>query len=85
MRNHKTLVFLLLPEPFSVKKIFFEQRLTVRISHSQFAICKAFWQFVNESVCSYHVTYTFQSESRLYLLECQGTPCLKQARYLKFK
>ena len=37
-------------------------------------------------VCYYHVTYEFQSESRPYSLpECQGTPCPKQAPYLKFK
>ena len=29
------------------------------------------------TVCYYHVTYEFQSESTLYNLpECQGTPCL---------
>ena len=33
----------------------------------------------------YHVTYEFQSESTHYSLpECQGTPCTKQAPYLKF-
>ena len=32
-------------------------------------------------VCYYHVTYKFHSES----IQCQGTPCLKQAPYLKFK
>ena len=38
------------------------------------------------TVCYYHVTYEFQSESTLYSLpECQGTPCSKQAPYLKFK
>ena len=40
------------------------------------------------TVCSYHVTYAFQSESTLYphsLPECQGTPCSKQARNLKFE
>ena len=38
------------------------------------------------TVCYYHVTYKFQSESTLYRLpECQGTPCSKQAPYLKFK
>ena len=38
------------------------------------------------TVCCYHVTYKFQSESTLYRLpECQGTPCSKQAPYLKFK
>ena len=38
------------------------------------------------SVCYYHVTYEVQSESTLYSLpECQGTPCWKQAPYLKFK
>ena len=38
------------------------------------------------TVCYYHVTYDFQSESTIYNLpECQGTPCSKQARYLKFK
>ena len=35
--------------------------------------------------CYYHVTYEFQSESTVYSLpECQGTPYLKQAPYLKF-
>ena len=33
---------------------------------------------VHLTVCSYHVTYTFQYESTLY-------SCSKQARYLKFK
>ena len=38
------------------------------------------------TVCYYHVMYEFQSESTLYsLAECQGTPFLKQALYLKFK
>ena len=37
-------------------------------------------------LCYYPVTYGFQSESTLYSLpECQGTPCSKQAPYLKFK
>ena len=32
-----------------------------------------------------HVTYEFQSKSILYSLpECQGTPCSKQATYLKY-
>ena len=40
----------------------------------------------NLTVCYYHVTYEFQSESILYSLpECQGIPCLKQAPYLTFK
>ena len=38
------------------------------------------------TVCYYHVTYEFRSESTLYSLpECQGTPCSKQASYMKFK
>ena len=38
------------------------------------------------TVCYYHVIYEFHSESTLYSLpECQGTPCSKQAPYLKFK
>ena len=38
------------------------------------------------TVCYYHVTYEFQSESTLYSLpECEGTPCSKQASFLKFK
>ena len=38
------------------------------------------------TVCYYHVTYKFQSESTLYSLpECLGTPYSKQAPYLKFK
>ena len=41
---------------------------------------------IKETVCYYHVMYEFQSESTLYSLpECQGTPCSKQAPYLKFK
>ena len=37
------------------------------------------------TVCYYHVTHAFQSESTLYSWpECQGTLCSKQARYLKF-
>ena len=40
----------------------------------------------NLTVCYYHVTYKFQSESTLYSLpECLGTPYSKQAPYLKFK
>ena len=40
----------------------------------------------NVTVCYYHVTYEFQSESTRYILrDCQGTPCSKQALYLKFK
>ena len=31
------------------------------------------------TLCSYHVTYLFQSEITLQLPECQGTPCSKQA------
>ena len=39
---------------------------------------------VHLTVCSYHATYEFQSESTLYILpKCQGTPCSKQAGYLK--
>ena len=35
-------------------------------------------------VCCYHITYEFQSESTLCSLpKCRGTPCLKQASYLK--
>ena len=42
--------------------------------------------FINLTVCCYYVTYEFQSESTLYSLpECQGTPFLNQAPYLKFK
>ena len=38
------------------------------------------------TVCYFHVTYEVQSESTLHSLpECQGTPCVKQAPYLKFK
>ena len=53
------------------------------------------WSFVSENkdrnigfetVCYYHVTYEFQSESTPYSLpECQGTPYLKQVPYLKLK
>ena len=40
----------------------------------------------NLTLCFYHVMYEFQTESTLYSLpECQGTPCLKQVPYLKFK
>ena len=37
------------------------------------------------AVCYYHhLTYEFQCESTLYSLpKCQGTPCSKQALYLK--
>ena len=38
------------------------------------------------SVCYYHVTYEFQSESTVYSLpECQKIPCSKRTPYLKFK
>ena len=46
---------------------------------------RSFAYFVQEStlvliVCYYHVTYEFQSESRLYSLPgYQGIPCSKQA------
>ena len=41
---------------------------------------------VHLTVCCYHVTCKFQSESTLSILsECQETPCSKQAPYLKFK
>ena len=41
---------------------------------------------VTLTVCYYHVTHEFQSESTLYSFpECQGTPYSKQAPYLKFK
>ena len=37
----------------------------------------------NLSVCYYHITYEFQSESTLYSLpECQGTTCSKHVPYL---
>ena len=37
------------------------------------------------TACYYQVTYEFRSESTFYILpECQGTPCSKQAPYLKF-
>ena len=37
-------------------------------------------------MCYYRITYELQSESTLYSLpKCQGTPCSKQALYLKFK
>ena len=36
------------------------------------------------NVCYYRITHEFQSEPTLYSLsECQGTPCSKQAPYLK--
>ena len=38
------------------------------------------------AVCYCHVTHEFQNESTVYSLpECKGTPCSKQAPYLKFK
>ena len=38
------------------------------------------------TICCYHVTYEFQSESTLYgLTECQGTPCSRQGPYLMFQ
>ena len=38
------------------------------------------------TLCYCQVIYEFQSGSTLYSLpECQGTPSLKQAPYLKFK
>ena len=38
------------------------------------------------TVCYYHITYEFQSESTLYSLpECQRTPCSKQVSYLSSK
>ena len=41
---------------------------------------------VKLTLCYYHVTYEFQIESiPCSLSECQGTPCSKQAPYLKFK
>ena len=40
---------------------------------------------VHLSVCSYHVTYVFQSECTLYsCLNLRGTPCSKQGGNLKF-
>ena len=46
----------------------------------------AIWGNILTTVCYYHVTYEFQSESTFNSLpECQGTPCSKQAPYLKFK
>ena len=39
-------------------------------------------------VCYCHATYPFQIKSTLYslwLTNCQGTPCSKQALYLNFK
>ena len=56
---------------------------------SQFVHCKPFLQnckLKSSTVCYYHITYEFQSESTICSLhECQGTPCSKQAPYLKFK
>ena len=43
-------------------------------------------KYICSSFLCYHVTYEFQGESTLYSLpECQGSPCSKQASYLKFK
>ena len=36
------------------------------------------------SVCFYHVTYAFQSESHSIVAWMSRTPCMKQAWYLKF-
>ena len=38
-----------------------------------------------EIVCSYHVTRDLEWIYTLELSECQGTPCSKQTRYMKFK
>ena len=39
----------------------------------------------NNFSCYYHVTYACQSESTpIYLPECQGIRCSKQARYLNY-
>ena len=41
---------------------------------------KTYFKYLLHTVCYYHVTYEFQSESTLYSLpECQGTPCSNQA------
>ena len=60
-------------------------------NHKSFQII---WQ-IHEKIIPYqkwwinllgNMTNEFQSESTLYSLpECQGTPCLKQVPYLKFK
>ena len=40
--------------------------------------------YIDLTVC-YYITWRFHSESKLYSSpECQETPCLKQAQYLKF-
>ena len=49
-------------------------------------ICTGAFDCMHLTVCYYHVTYEYQSESTRYSLpECQGTPCSKQVPYLKFK
>ena len=55
-----------------------ETRLTRRNVQTKITLWNSFWL----TVCSYHVTYAFQSEYTLYLSQHQGTPCSKQARNL---
>ena len=48
--------------------------------------CRQFHSTGLLTVCFYHLTYKFKSESTLYSLpKCQGTPFLKQVPDLKFK
>ena len=70
------------------------QPLSLKMNTQQFSqtgqmielCCEYLFYIVHLTVCYYHVTYEFQSESSLYSLpECQGTPCSKQGPYLKFK
>ena len=63
-------------------KIFFTIFILKRFTKMPPLYCK----INGEDLCICHVTYGFQSESTLYSLpEYQGTPCSKQAPYLKFK
>ena len=68
---------------------FFSIFISTKVPHKRAVIEIGINETVKNSfqtVCYYHATYEFQSESTLYSLpECQGTPCSKQASYLKFK
>ena len=61
----------------------------IYVTDSQYWGTIQIWWNLNEqllTVCYCHLTYEFQSKSTLYSLpEFQGTPCSKQAPYLKFK
>ena len=58
----------------------------VRKRTNDWAVLWVFICTMHFTVCFYHATYEFQSESTLYnLTECQRTSCSKQVSYLKFK